>query len=218
MKRLYLLIWFLPFILASVCWATYPFADQICSKTLSLTDLSMIQKRNIQVAARAIDGTVLRPGEEFSFNKIVGPRTDARGYRAAPSYLGPENTATIGGGICLVSSAVYQAALESGLEVTQRVPHLRTIKTVPAGLDAAVWYGQADLKFKNTLSVPIQINTEWNRQTLKITIVGKDEHKEKIQLERVVTRRTQSQVVVELMRRTGSEAVLVSRDLYKIAN
>lgn len=215
------LVWFLasfPIVLAGVFYATYPFADQIGKRTLSISSLSAIQKSNVELAARAINGIVLRPGEEFSFNKVVGPRTVGRGYRPAPSYLGPENPSTVGGGVCLMSSAVYQLALDAGCKIDQRVPHLRTIKTVPAGLDATVWYGQADLRFKNTLDCPVQLNTSWSNQTVSITMLGRRNNRhEPVQLERLISRRASNQIVVELLRRQGRTEDLISRDLYSVS-
>lgn len=207
----------LPVTLATVCYATYPFSDLIASKTLSTTGLTNAQKSNIQLAAHAMDGVVLRPGDEFSFNRIVGPRTSGRGYRPAPSYLGPENPATIGGGVCLVSSAVYQLALETGCRIDQRAAHLRTIRTVPAGFDATVWYGQTDLRFRNTLPCPVQVATKWDNNTLKVSIVGKKPTAyEPATLTVSVDRKTDHDMVVELFRRQGQKESLVSRDRYVI--
>lgn len=220
-RRLAHLVWLLasfPIALVGVFFATYPFTDQIGKRTLSISSLSAVQKSNIELAARAINGVVLRPGEEFSFNKIVGPRTLARGYRPAPSYLGPENPSTVGGGVCLMSSAVYQVALDAGCKIDQRVPHLRTIKTVPAGLDATVWYGQADLRFKNTLNYPVQLNTTWGHQTVSVTMLGRPAAKpQEVKLERLVSRRAPNQIVVELLRKQGHAEDLISRDLYSVS-
>jgi vancomycin resistance protein VanW len=207
----------MPLGLASMCYATYPFAETIATKTLSLSSLTGTQKSNIQLAAHAIDGTILKPGESFSFNEVVGPRGSGRGYRPAPSYLGPDNPATIGGGVCLVSSAVYQLALETGCKIDERVAHLRTIRTVPAGLDATVWYGQADLKFHNSLSCPVQFKTKWDNTTLTVSMLGRipsDYEPAKINV--VLDRKAGRDVVVELFRRRGDKEELVSRDRYAI--
>lgn len=220
-KRLRSLMWIVmasvPIALATVCYATYPFSDVISKKTLSMSGLTNVQKSNIQLAAHAMDGVVLRPGEEFSFNKIVGPRTTGRGYRPAPSYLGPDSPATIGGGVCLVSSAVYQLALESGCTIAQRIAHLRTIRTVPAGLDATVWYGQADLRFRNDLPCPVQLNAKWDNNSVTVALIGKKPaNYEPATLTVFVDRKTQRGMVVELFRRQGDRELLVSRDLYAI--
>ncbi len=209
------LVWILPLTLGALCWMTYPFADAISVKHLSMSGLSAQQKANIELAAQTINGHVLQPGETFSFNAIVGPREAGRGYKPAPSYLGPDSPSTMGGGICLLSSTLYQAALEAGCDVTERVPHLRTVHSVPPGLDAAVWYGQADLKFKNTLKVPIQISTDWSGNKLSVKVLGKDENSESIELRRRVTKESHDSIVVELYRLRDAAETLVSRDVYR---
>jgi vancomycin resistance protein VanW len=207
----------LPLSVASVCYATYPFAEEIDKKTLSTEGLSNRQKSNIQLAAHAIDGTVLRPGDSFSFNTVVGPRTSGRGYRPAPSYLGPDSPATIGGGVCLVSSAVYQLALETGCRIDERAAHLRTIRTVPAGLDATVWYGTTDLRFTNTLSVPVQLKTGWDNNSLTVSLIGRKPQNFRIAKLNVVSeRRTSKDLIVQLFRRSGEKEELISRDRYSV--
>jgi vancomycin resistance protein VanW len=208
----------LPLSLASVCYATYPFAEVVASKTLSTTGLTNRQKSNIQLAAHSLNGKVLAPGEEFSFNAVVGPRDSGRGYRPAPSYLGPDSPATVGGGVCLVSSAIYQLALETGCKIDERVAHLRTIRTVPAGLDATVWYGQADLKFKNSLNVPVQLTSKWDNNSLTVAMVGrKPAGFSPAKLNLVSERRTANDIVVQVFRRLGDKEELVSRDRYSIS-
>lgn len=207
-----------PLALGTVCYATYPFSDVIASKTISTSGLTHTQKSNIQLAAASLEGTVIRSGEYFSFNRLVGPRTSGRGYRPAPSYLGPENPATIGGGVCLVSSGMYQLALETGCKVTERVPHLRTIRTVPAGLDATVWYGQADLRFINTLPCPVQIATKWEGNALKLSFLGRRPAAYKpAKLMVCLDRKTDREMVVELFSRQGDRESLVSRDRYVVS-
>ncbi len=207
-----------PIILAVLCFGTYPFSDELVRKTLDVDGLSSAQKSNIDLAAQRLNDVVLKPGEEFSFNKIVGPRTEGRGYRDAPSYLGSDNQATVGGGICLVSSAIYQTALESGCEIVQRFPHLRTVRTVPPGLDATVWYGQCDLVFKNTLGYPVQLKTSRTKSTVTVSMFGKRPAGFRpAQLQRVIARNTGHELVVELFRRQDGIESLVSRDHYSMS-
>src|SRR5689334_1362719 len=106
----------IPLMLASTCWFTQPFSHTLVQQDQSTQTLSEAQKNNLQIAAHRLDGVVLQPSESFSFNRVVGPRTLAQGYRPAPSYLDGESPATLGGGICLLSSALYQAALKMGLK------------------------------------------------------------------------------------------------------
>ncbi len=128
---------------------------------------------NIRLAAEAIDGTELFPGEEFSFNDIVGPRTKEKGYAIAHIYSGGEIRDGYGGGICQVSTTLYDAVLLANLNVTERHNHMFTVSYVPLGLDAAVSYGYADLKFQNNTNYPIRINAKVSDDNrLTFSIVG----------------------------------------------
>src|SRR4030095_5328454 len=153
----------------------------------------------------------------FSFNTIIGPRTVGRGYLPAPSYLGKESPSTIGGGICLVSSLVYQLALEAGLEISERVAHLRTIKTVPPGLDATVWYDRADLRFRNNFQHPVVILGEATPGNLTVELAGKGCNRKTASIRRLITHRSPDRFIVEVFRRQGESEKLVSRDLYRLA-
>jgi len=207
----------IPVCLSLYFFKSYPFPDELASRTFALSILSPTQRNNIDIAARAVNNTVLEPGEEFSFNRVVGPRTDGKGYRPAPSYLGPDSPATVGGGICLVSSAIYQAALESNCKIVERVPHLRTIASVPPGLDATVWYGRADLKFRNNFTVPIQISAECKDNNLRVKFLGQKNLVEltKSKLHTVVVSQNREELLVEAFAETDGKRHLLSRDLYR---
>lgn len=158
----------LPAILLATYWAMRPFPDIIASKSISLELLTEPQRMNIELASRYLDNVIIKPGEHFSFNQTIGPRTQRRGYTSAPSYIGSQTEPTTGGGICLLSSCLYQLALESGMTIDKRTAHLRTIKTVPPGLDATVWYGQSDLVFEihrlrlsSCMSPQMDLNSNW---------------------------------------------------------
>jgi len=115
---------------------------------------------NIKLAAESIDGTLLLPGEEFSFNKVVGPRTAERGYKTAHVFVAGQIRDGTGGGVCQVSTTLYNAVLRANLKVTERHNHMFTVGYVPLGHDAAVSYGYADLAFTNTTAYPLQINAK----------------------------------------------------------
>lgn len=209
----------IPLATVAVIALTFPFSDVLAGKNCSLTDLSKIQRSNIRIAARSLNGLVIKAGEEFSFNRTVGPRTDGRGYRAAPSYLETGSPSTVGGGICLLSSLLYQSALESGCAVTERTAHTRTIKSVPPGLDSTVWYGQVDLKFRNPYPAPIQIATEWTPTQLKLKILGRKSDKVQIgALQTLVSNRNKDEIVVEVVRKGPGTPQFVSRDHYMLAH
>lgn len=117
------------------------------------------RSHNIALAAEAIDNYVIFPGETFSFNKTVGMRTKEKGYLPAPVIVRGELSEGIGGGICQVSSTLYNAADRSGLQILQRYSHSRQVPYVPPGRDATVsWYGP-DFTFKNGYNQAILIRT-----------------------------------------------------------
>ena len=202
----------LPALLLAACWASRPFAQVAASKTLSTVMLSKAQKTNITVAGNRVNGWLLKPGAEFSFNRVVGPRTTARGYLPAPSYIGADSPPTVGGGICLLSSGLYQLALASGLSIQQRVPHLRTLQSIPPGLDATVWYGGADLRFTNTLHFPIRIKIQPEAQSITLMLEG-TQPIPATPLKRVTERQTATAILVTVFQSDR----MVSRDLYRVS-
>lgn len=112
---------------------------------------------NIELATKAINGTLLMPGETFSFNKIVGERTRQRGYKEAGIIVGDKIESGLGGGICQVSSTLYNTLLQANIKASERRNHSLPLAYIAKGLDATVDWGNIDLKFKNTLSTPIYI-------------------------------------------------------------
>lgn len=113
---------------------------------------------NLKIASKAIDGTILQPGETFSFNKVVGKRTKAKGYKAAHVFTGPNSmTEGIGGGVCQVASTIFNAVLLSNLQIVERHQHSQRVSYVPLGRDAAIYWGSEDFKFKNNTDKPIMI-------------------------------------------------------------
>ncbi|WP_410747541.1 VanW family protein, partial [Clostridium neonatale] len=112
---------------------------------------------NIELATKSINGTILMPGEVFSFNDVVGDRSVERGYQEAGTYVGNKVEPGIGGGICQVSSALYRAAMRANIRSTERTNHSMVVGYMEPGLDATVAYGYLDYKFKNTYDFPIYI-------------------------------------------------------------
>lgn len=149
------------------------FRDTIGSYTTYFrtdTQNNINRGHNIELAAKSIDGTILLPGEEFSFNKIVGPRTPQNGYKIAHVFVEGQIRDGTGGGVCQVSTTLYNAVLRSNLEILERHNHMFTVGYVPLGLDAAVSYGYADLVFKNTTGYPLIIYANVSNNTLSIRI------------------------------------------------
>ncbi|WP_251862105.1 VanW family protein [Clostridium sp. Marseille-Q2269] len=130
----------------------------ISSYTTNYGSISSSQRaNNIVISTKSINGTVIMPGKIFSFNDIVGPRTASRGYQGAPVIVGNKVEAGLGGGICQVSSTLYNAMLRANINSTERTAHTFPASYVPIGMDATIDYGNLDYKFKNTLTYPIYI-------------------------------------------------------------
>lgn len=130
---------------------------------------------NINLAAEAINNHVVFPGETFSFNKVVGKRTATRGYQPAPIIVRGELSEGIGGGICQVSSTLFNAADRSGMKILERYSHSKQVPYVPPGRDATVsWYGP-DFTFKNNYNEPILIRAKTYPGKMIVMIYSSDE-------------------------------------------
>lgn len=112
---------------------------------------------NLKIASAAINGTVIKPGGTFDFNAIVGPRTEAKGYKEAPVFSGSSVVSGIGGGICQVASTIYNAALLSNFTIVERHQHSQRVSYVPLGRDAAIYYGSQNLRWTNNTNYNIKI-------------------------------------------------------------
>ena len=121
---------------------------------------------NIREAANAIDGTILGPGETFSFNETVGPRSAETGYLDAPVMIGDDLVPGVGGGICQVSSTLYNAVLLANLSIVVRVNHSMAPAYIPAGRDATVAYDYIDFKFRNDGSSHVLIKFSVAKNTI----------------------------------------------------
>lgn len=139
------------------------------TKTTSNSD----RNRNIKLATAEFNGMRVEPGETLSFNKTTGERTEAKGYRPAGAYSGGVLVQEPGGGVCQVSTTLYNAAVKADLEIIERSPHSRVSDYVSIGLDAAVNWPSQDFKFKNTSDYPIFIVAEFADQKLTFKIYGK---------------------------------------------
>jgi vancomycin resistance protein YoaR len=194
-------------------WWNKPFEKTLVTQSASLRLLSKIQRQNIAIAAQRLNGDIIEPGERFSFNEVVGPRTARRGYQAAPSYIADGSPKTLGGGICLLSSAVYNLALKAGFKIDERHAHLRPVKSVLPGLDAAIWYGQADMAFTNNSRQPVKLQAIIQDNSLKLMLLGKTTSLNyRLYPYQTVTPKG---VFVEVQRKApAKKAELISRDLY----
>ncbi len=137
---------------------------------------------NIKLSSKAIDGSVLLPGEIFSFNNIVGPRSASKGYMDAPVIIKGDLVDGLGGGICQLSSTIYNTVLRSGLNVVERVNHSIPSTYVPKGLDATVSYGALDFKFQNTTGHPVYLESFVKGNNVSVNIYGYKADNKKIKV------------------------------------
>ena len=154
------------------------------------TNFSVKEKNrtaNLTVAAKALDRKIIRPGETFSFNKTVGPREPSTGYKDAYVIINGEFVKGTGGGICQLSSTLYNAVLLSNLQVVERVPHEVAVSYVPSGQDATVNYPSIDFKFKNDTASLVYIRTDIKPGVLTLQIWGKKTDKS-VRIERQVVK------------------------------
>lgn len=129
---------------------------------------------NIKLAAERINGYILPPGDFFSFNQVVGERTRDRGYQEAPVFIDNQTVSDIGGGVCQVSSTLYNLALLANLEIIERINHSLPVSYVPLGRDATVNYDTIDLKFKNNTDGNLLLAAEVVDDTLTVKFFGKE--------------------------------------------
>lgn len=148
------------------------FPDLLSQFSTSFTSSGYNRSNNIILSSAKLNGLVLMPGEEFSYNQAVGQRTKAAGFRKAGAYSNGKVVQEVGGGICQVSSTLYNAVLYANLEIVERTNHYFNPGYVKAGLDATVSWGGPDFRFKNNRNYPIRIVTDTSGKKLKVYIYG----------------------------------------------
>lgn len=164
------------------------FPNQLAKYITRYDESNINRSTNIKLASEKINGTILMPGETFSYNKIVGERTIKAGYKEASVYMNGKVVDGIGGGICQVSSTLYNAALLSNLEIVSRRNHHFITAYVSASRDATVAYGTIDFKFKNSRTYPIKIECTAQNGICQIKIYGiKEETEYEVVIEDYVT-------------------------------
>lgn len=139
---------------------------------------------NIRQATKKFSGRVLLPGEKISFNDFVGQRTVAKGYREAGVYVNGKHDVGIGGGICQVSTTLYNASLLANLKIRRRSNHSLPVAYVPTGQDATVDYGSHDLVIENNMETPVAIHAVYQPGRLTFRILGKKDPSLKVKIVR----------------------------------
>ena len=148
--------------------------EQISTFTTEMGPSSANRIHNVQLMADYIDGTVIRPGDTFSFNDRVGPRTAERGFREGQMIIGSLLVPSIGGGVCQTATTLFNNAFELGLPILDRRNHSFYISHYPLGRDAAVSWGGPDLAFRNDLKTAILIKARYTDDTLTFVFYGTD--------------------------------------------
>lgn len=167
------------------------FPDQL-STFSTIYDASVANRaHNIELAAKNINGTVVMPGETFSYNKVVGPMTLETGFKEGTSYIGGKIVPDVGGGVCQVSSTLYNAALLANLEIKERTNHMFTVGYVAASRDATVYYGSLDFVFKNTRTYPVKVVASAKNGVCRVSLYG---IKEKVEYEVIIQSKVTSYI------------------------
>lgn len=147
------------------------FADRLGSYSTNVSGSSG-RRSNVQLSAEFCNGTILLPGETFSYNDVVGQRTKARGFSEAPAYSNGQTVQEVGGGICQTSSTLYAACLYANLEITQRVNHSYASSYIGLGMDATVSWGGPDYQFTNNTDYPIKVVGSYSGGKVTMSIYG----------------------------------------------
>jgi vancomycin resistance protein YoaR len=182
---------------------------QVTMDTLGISDISHVlgtfkttfaveekeRNANLKLASSKLDGYVLRPGQEFSFNGVVGARTGKEGYKIAHVISDGEMIDGDAGGTCQISTTLHAASFFAGLEIVKARPHTRPSTYIQMGLDATVVYGSTDLVMKNPYDFPVVISYKVGRGEAVVEILGKQRPYDKIEFERHVLKKTPFETV-----------------------
>jgi vancomycin resistance protein YoaR len=149
--------------------------QKLVSYTTQMGESSSNRIHNVHLMADFIDGTIIEPGEVFSFNDVVGPRTSERGFLEGQMIIGSLVLPSIGGGVCQTATTLFNDAFELGLPILERTNHNLYLAHYPLGRDATVSWGGPDFRFKNDLKHGLLIKASYTDQTLTFTVYGTPE-------------------------------------------
>ena len=190
---------------------TEAFPDLLATCTTSYKASNVDRTTNLKLAANKINGVVLLPNEEFSYNKVVGERTISAGYKMAATYASGKVVDGLGGGICQISSTLYDAVVFANLNVTTRRNHQFVTSYVPAGKDATVVWGSQDFKFVNSRKYPVRIvaTVEGGNATIQVWGIKEDvEYDISIETKKVATIAFTTQYVQDASLPAGQQKVV----------
>jgi vancomycin resistance protein YoaR len=140
----------------------------------SSTGVDSDRTYNLKVGADHLNGHILKPHEVFSFNEVVGDRTEKEGYRVAPVIQGGELIDGLAGGMCQIASTLHAAAFFAGLDIVSSTPHSRPSSYITMGLDSTVVYPSVDLKLSNPYDFPVVMHYSVNQGAVKVELLGKE--------------------------------------------
>jgi vancomycin resistance protein YoaR len=164
------------------------FPNRLATYSTKYSTADVNRTTNIKISVNKINGVVLLPGEEFSYNKVLGPRTPQAGYKLGAAYIGGKVVSDYGGGVCQTSSTLYNAVLLSNLEITSRTSHYFAAAYVPVSRDATVYWPSLDFKFKNNRNYPIKIKASTSNGVINVEIFGITEESDyEVELQSYVT-------------------------------
>lgn len=180
---------------------TEAFPNLLASYSTTFSTSNGNRTTNIKIASNKINGVVLLPGQQFSYNTIVGKRTPSAGFKQAPAYVGGKVVQEYGGGICQVSSTLYNSVLRANLEIVKRSNHRFATGYVPLSTDATVSWGGPEFIFTNSRKYPIKIVSTVNGGRIKVDIYG---CKEEVEYEVQITSETLQKIPMKTIYRTNT--------------
>jgi len=169
---------------------------------------------NLRKACGMLDGLVLQPGQELSYNEALGPRTKELGWLPAPAYSGTKLVDSPGGGICQVSSTLYLASVYSELTIVERRNHGYPVSYIPLGMDATVSWGFADLKIRNDSPMPVKIQAEESDGYVRISILGTETRDYDVEMSYTVGGRYVRTYMSKIDKETGE---VISKEPYALS-
>lgn len=169
---------------------------------------------NLRKACELLDGTILQPGQELSYNQALGERTKEKGWLPAPAYSGTRLVDSPGGGICQVSSTLYLASVYAEMTIVERRNHGYPVSYIPLGMDATVSWGFTDLKIRNDSPLPVKIHAEESDGYVRVSILGTETRDYDIEMSYTVGGRYVRTYMSKIDKKTGE---LISKEPYALS-
>lgn len=189
------------------------FKDELASAD-TIYYLDPPRTNNLVLACEAINNYVVKPGESFSFNEVLGERTEEKGYQPAGAYADGETVEQVGGGICQVASTLYYCALYADLEILEREEHMFTADYLPLGMDATVNWGTLDFRFRNNTDYPIRIEAVAEDSYVSIVLRGTDDKGYYVEMEYEILEEYQWETVERVLEEDNEDGYVDGEVIY----